>query len=398
MRIILSILCLAYLVLPCDAMMLIAGRPLTTPADVTAPEVSSATINGTAVVLNFTESVSQGTNYLDTYWNIDGGTMGNDIGLTCVSCTGSSWSLTSATAAVTGESVDLDFVPGATADIVEDGAGNDLAAITSLSITNNTPDACAIHDYAVAASTEGYGYVGRYEVNAFIGEQVKANVNNICSSRWYIYETEAGSFSGKYYNALIYTLTTNAITNPSAPSAYSTFLDATTISGTQPGVEYTFNFNTTVNVTADGHAIVLAQFRNLDVGDASWAASTGDTGAYYYDTTPTYNPTIVFFEGVPLTKGTAGALNNGEWAFTDQDSIGANRLYVQLASGDPDNESTGDLKRLDIDGSVFAKVEYTNGVGGTLDSGFGQYANWTTSGSRNTIQTGRDFYYSVYKQ
>ncbi len=143
MKIFLTLLCWLALVVPCNGgMMLIAGRPIASSPDVTAPEVSSATINDTAVVINFTEAATQGANYLDTYWNIDGTTMGADVGLTYVSGDGTaSWTMTAATGAISGETVNLDFVPGATADIVEDAAGNDLAAITSAAVTNNTSGA-----------------------------------------------------------------------------------------------------------------------------------------------------------------------------------------------------------------------------------------------------------------
>lgn len=261
--------------------------------------------------------------------------------------------------------------------------------------------ACSTYDSATADPTETTEYisVSRYTTGAYFGVWVDENVSNICQIDFYIYETEAGSFSGRYMIAMIYDVSGTAITTPSAPIAYSDMLDLTTIGATFPGNAYSFTFTPT-NVTNDGHVIVMTQLKNMDVGDGSWTASGADSGSYYYDTTQSYTPDIVFFEGIPLVKGTAGSLENGQWCFSDQDTIGQNRIYIQLAAGDPDNESAGDIKVNDIDGSIFTKSAYADVDGGDiLDGGFSGYVAFQTGGVRQTYGgTTQDIYYEVYAQ
>jgi len=113
--------------------------------DVTAPEFSSATINGTALVINFSEAVTRGTGYNDSDIDLDMSTTGSNIGVTYVTGDGTSqWSMTAASAAVNGETVDLDF--NGDADSIEDAAGNDLAALVSETVTNNTSAGYDIED------------------------------------------------------------------------------------------------------------------------------------------------------------------------------------------------------------------------------------------------------------
>jgi hypothetical protein len=120
------------------AMLAAVARKSSGGPDVTPPTLVSATINGTALVLNFSENTSQGANYSNSHLDLDMTVTGNNIAVTYVSGNGtSSWSFTAASAAVPSDVVDLDFAGGA--DRIEDGAGNDLAGITSAAVTNNTP-------------------------------------------------------------------------------------------------------------------------------------------------------------------------------------------------------------------------------------------------------------------
>ena len=126
----------------CQAFMLIAGR--SGGADTIVPHVSSATVNATTLVIIFDESVSQGAGYADADIDVDCSTTGANLAVTYVSGNGtSSHTYTMASPAINGETCDLDFTGDA--DSLEDAAGNDLAAIVSGTITNNTPapgDSC----------------------------------------------------------------------------------------------------------------------------------------------------------------------------------------------------------------------------------------------------------------
>ena len=130
---------LAFFIVPAsDAKVLYVASSVGHASGAAAPNFSSATINGTALVVNWDESCSQGASYANSHFNLDMSTTGSDIAVTYQSGSGTAqWSFTAASAAVNGETVDLDF--DGTADSVENGSGIDLGALSSESVTNNTP-------------------------------------------------------------------------------------------------------------------------------------------------------------------------------------------------------------------------------------------------------------------
>ena len=62
-----------------------------------------------------------------------------------------------------------------------------------------------------------------------------------------------------------------------------------------------------------------------------WTASSLGTDEYYYSQSVTEKPLLVMENGNELTEGTLGALNAGEWAYGDNDSLGYNTVYVRLS-------------------------------------------------------------------
>ena len=108
------------------------------------PTLSTAVIasNGTTLTLSFDTAVYDGSAYADAHWDIDASTGGDDISLTYVEGKDTStWVFTSATTILSGETVNIDF--DGTANSVENSAGNDLAAIVSTSVTNNSTQSAA---------------------------------------------------------------------------------------------------------------------------------------------------------------------------------------------------------------------------------------------------------------
>jgi hypothetical protein len=104
-------------------------------ADVTAPTVSSATIgtNGTTLTLGMSETVNRNGGVVD----VDCATAGANLTATYSSGSGSnSLVYTLGTTVNSGDTCDLDY--NGAANGIEDAAGNDLAAITSQAITNNS--------------------------------------------------------------------------------------------------------------------------------------------------------------------------------------------------------------------------------------------------------------------
>ncbi|MBS3776846.1 MAG: hypothetical protein KGY70_16735, partial [Bacteroidales bacterium] len=80
-------------------------------------------------------------------------------------------------------------------------------------------------------------------------------------------------------------------------------------------------------------------------GGSDWVESTTTPGEYYYDgdLVPT-EPVKMLRSGVEMTNGTLGSLNNDEWAWGDQDSIGEDRPYVKVSEGDPDSLSADTIE------------------------------------------------------
>ena len=102
------------------------------------PTVTAVTINGANITMTFSEAATQGTGWFDTLFNLDGGTMGDNIDIDYVSGDGTtSWTFTSDTAATTGEAINLDYT-GTLTDAIEDSNGGDVSEITDFSVANNT--------------------------------------------------------------------------------------------------------------------------------------------------------------------------------------------------------------------------------------------------------------------
>lgn len=75
---------------------------------------------------------------------------------------------------------------------------------------------------------------------------------------------------------------------------------------------------------------------------AHWSASGSGTNEFYYTGTLAAEPAYVELNSVAATKGTLGSLAAGTWGWGDNDTLGANKMYVRLADGaDPDSKTSG---------------------------------------------------------
>ena len=108
-------------------------------ADVTVPLMISATIaaDGDTLTLVFNEAVQQGGSYADAHIDVDASTAGNNVGVTYVSGDGTITHIYPLDSTiVAAETVNLDF--DGTGNSLEDLSGNDLAAIVSKTVVNNS--------------------------------------------------------------------------------------------------------------------------------------------------------------------------------------------------------------------------------------------------------------------
>jgi len=83
-------------------------------------------------------------------------------------------------------------------------------------------------------------------------------------------------------------------------------------------------------------------------GGSDWTESGSQAGAFHYGgaSIPT-KPVYVELGGVDITlnEGTLGALVENEWAWGDDDTLGASTMYINLpGDGDPDNLIAAYLK------------------------------------------------------
>lgn len=89
----------------------------------------------------------------------------------------------------------------------------------------------------------------------------------------------------------------------------------------------------------------------------AWTNSSGTSGEYYYTGTISEEPTYVIGNGTKLEEGTLGSLTAGQYAYGDNDSLGANTLYVKLSTG-PSGQGAGYIKTLpDTTSALIATIQ-----------------------------------------
>ena len=110
-----------------------------TAADTTAPTLSSATVNGVSLVLTYNEALDTGSTPAATDYTVTVARSQRDI--VAVAISGSAVTLTLSPAVTDGQAVTVSYTAGT--NPVQDAAGNDAAALSNQTVTNNTPDTTA---------------------------------------------------------------------------------------------------------------------------------------------------------------------------------------------------------------------------------------------------------------
>ena len=103
--------------------------------DVRPPQLTRATVNASRLVLTYDETLDAGSVPAPGDFVVTAA--GSTAGVAGVSVGGSAVTLTLATAVQAGQTVTLDYTPGA--NPTQDRAGNDAAALSGQHVTNNTP-------------------------------------------------------------------------------------------------------------------------------------------------------------------------------------------------------------------------------------------------------------------
>ena len=113
----------------------------TTPAQAqTPPTLSSATVNGASLVLTYNEALDTTSTPATSAYTVT--VAGSQRTVSSVTVSGSAVTLTLASAVTDGQAVTVSYtVPGT--NPVQDTAGDDAAALSNQTVTNNTPDTTA---------------------------------------------------------------------------------------------------------------------------------------------------------------------------------------------------------------------------------------------------------------
>ena len=110
------------------------SSPVMVTADMTAPTLNTAVVNGNMLTLTYDEALDEGS--------VPSGSGGFTLGgtsetVSMVAISDRTVTLTLSAAVTSGDSVTLTYTPGA--NPVQDAAGNDAAALSTQAVTNNTP-------------------------------------------------------------------------------------------------------------------------------------------------------------------------------------------------------------------------------------------------------------------
>ena len=106
-----------------------------TSVDQTAPAFQSATVNGTALSVTFTENLYSGSAPAGSAFALSGGQTGTGT----ATISGATLSVTLGAPVAPGASVTLGYTPPASGKKLQDAAGNDVATFSGQRVTNNAP-------------------------------------------------------------------------------------------------------------------------------------------------------------------------------------------------------------------------------------------------------------------
>ena len=107
--------------------------------DTTAPALTTATVNGASLVLTYNEALDTGSTPATSDYTVT--VAGSQRRVSSVTVSGSAVTLTLSSSVTDGEAVTVSYTAGT--NPVQDAAGNDAAALSDQTVTNNTPDTTA---------------------------------------------------------------------------------------------------------------------------------------------------------------------------------------------------------------------------------------------------------------
>jgi len=119
----------------------ISGAQKTALEDTTAPVIASATVDGTTLVLTYTEATKLDATNAPAASDFTVASNGSSVEITSVTVdsTAKTVTLTLGTAVVNGDAVTISYADSSSGvNAIQDAAGNDAAALNNFDVTNNT--------------------------------------------------------------------------------------------------------------------------------------------------------------------------------------------------------------------------------------------------------------------
>lgn len=109
-----------------------------------------------------------------------------------------------------------------------------------------------------------------------------------------------------------------------------------------------------------------------------WTVS-GVATEYYYNGTPPSEPNVCYRDGMPIKKGTLGSLAVGEWAWGDNDTLGASTVYVREPTAvDPDTSDSSTHIEVSSAGEAVSSSPASEGIFSVLSRGTADDDKWVT--------------------
>ena len=312
-----------------DAVTISSQAVTNNTGDSTAPVFASATVNGSTLVLNYTEANTlDATNKpLSGSFSVSGG---HTVTMAAVNAAAKTVTLTLGTAVANGETVTVsstDPTAGNDTNAIQDGAGNDAATITTKAVTNNTPDTTA--PLFASAEVNGNTLVLNYTEVTFL------DATNVPPTTAFAI---SGAVSGDH--------NVNAMAVNAAAKTVTLTLDTAVSNGESVAVSYTDpTAGNDINAIQDEAGNDASTIRTQSVTNNGHAP----TGSVVITGTATSNNSLI-------------ASNT----LVDSDGLGTTITYQWYSGSTAINGATGDTLQVNntLEGqTIWIKARYIDGHG-----------------------------------
>ena len=299
-------------------------------SDTTIPSLDSATVDGTSLVLTYDEALDEDSQPATSAYSVSVG--GVSAAPSSVDVTGKNVTLTLGTAVTAGQTVTVTYtVPSS--NPVQDAAGNDAAALTNQSVTNNTNAPPAFTNDTETRTIDETVAAATVQTAANIGAAITATDNDNDTLTYTLEGTHRNKFTIVSTSGQLRTKVGESY-DYEADTSYSVTIKADDSNGGTDTVAVTINVtnNTTEKPLTPAAPTVTATPGSTTSLTVTWIAPT-NAG----------RPTITGYD-LQYRKGGSGSWTNGPPNVTGTSSsitsLDANSAYqVQVLATNADGNS-----------------------------------------------------------